>query len=170
MFRANFLYKFFKHNKINNREIVKYNSNEKLNLENNINLKIVEIDKQISENSKSIIEAQMVKFRSTFSKSNNLIEALGQNMYKVKLEDSINWHQKKLKELINRRKELQINLEKIKGIFWINKIKRFLTLIILGFVIILCLFIFLSGFMLIIYLLPIILLFFVFYLLVKNKR
>jgi len=83
---------------------------------------------------------------------------IGKNVYKVKIEESINWHQKQLKELIVRRKELQINLEKLKGIFWLNRIKRFFKIVILGFFVLLVLFIFLSGFMIIIYLMPLIIL------------
>jgi len=169
MLRANFFYKFFKDKQNGNHQIIKYNSKNPFNLEDEMNLQIIEIDKKISENSKALIEAQIVKLRSTFSKSNNFIETIGQNVYKVKLEESINWHQKQLKELMFRRKELQLQVEKIKGIFWLNRIKRFLTIIIIGFFLVLSLFIFLSGFMIIIYLLPIILLIFLGYFIAKKN-
>ena len=90
-------------------------------------------------------------------------------MYKTKLEDSIDWHQKQLKELYLRRGELEINLEKLKGIFWLNRIKRLLRIILIGFFIFLTLFIFLSGFMIIIYLMPLIILIFLGYF-VSQKR
>ena len=139
-------------------EIVKYNSNKKFDLEAQINNRIVEIDSEISEKTKALLEAQIVKLRSTFSKSNNFLEQIGKNVYKTKVEDSINWHQKQLKELYFRRRELEINLEKLKGIFWLNRIKRLLRIILIGFFIFLTLFIFLSGFMIIIYLMPLIIL------------
>ena len=119
---------------------------------------IIEIDQKILEISKSLVQAQIVKLRSTFSKSNNFLEQIGKNVYKTKVEDSINWHQKQLKELYFRRRELEINLEKLKGIFWLNRIKRLLRIILIGFFIFLTLFIFLSGFMIIIYLMPLIIL------------
>ena len=158
MLRANFFYKFFKDTKHSSNEIVKYNSNKKFDLEDQINNRIVEIDSEISEKTKALLEAQIVKLRSTFSKSNNFIEQIGKNVYKTKLEDSINWYQKNLKELYLRRRELVINLEKLKGIFWLNRIKRLLRIILVGFFIFLTLFIFLSGFMIIIYLMPLIIL------------
>ena len=158
MLRADFFYKFFKHRQNSHKQIVKYNSNQEFNLADEMNLKIIEIDKKISENSKALFEAQLVKLRSTFSNSNNFIEKIGRNVYTMKLEESINWHQKQLKELILRRKELQISLEKLKGIFWLNRIKRFFKIVLLGFFVLLVLFIFLSGFMMIIYFLPVILL------------
>ncbi len=115
------------------------------------------------------MEAQIVKLRSTFSRSNNFIEQIGKNVYKTKLEDSINWHQKELRELYLRRKELKINLEKTQGIFWLNRIKRFLRIILIGFFISLSLIVLLSGFMIMIYLLPLIILIFLVSL-IANKR
>ncbi len=170
MLRANFFYKFFKYkNKNNNYKIIKYNTNQQFDLENKINFKIVEIDQKIAENSKALIEAQIVKFRSTLSKSNSFIEKISKNVYKNKLEDSINWHQKQIKELYLLRRKLQIDLEKIQGIFWLNRIKRILAVIFIGFFTLFILFIFFSGFIIIIYLLPLIILIFLGYLLATKK-
>ena len=169
MFRANFFLKFFKYNQNTSCEIVKYNSSENFSLQDQINTNIVEIDKKISESSKALMEAQIVKLRSTFSRSNNFIEQIGKNVYKTKLEDSINWHQKELRELYLRRKELKINLEKTQGIFWLNQIQRFLRIILIGFFISLSLIVLLSGFMIMIYLLPLIILIFLVSL-IANKR
>jgi hypothetical protein len=169
MLRANFLFKFLKYKQNNGHYIVQYNSNENFELQDQINIEIIDIDQKISENSKALVEAQIVKLKSTFSRSNNFIEQIGKNVYKTKLEDSINWHQKQLKYLYLRRRELEINLEKLKGIYWINKIKRILNLILIGFFILSTLFIFLSGFMILIYLLPLIILIFLVYL-VSTKR
>ena len=148
---------------------MQYNSNENFSLQDQINTNILEIDKKISENSKALIEAQIVKLRSTFSRSNNFIDQIGKNVYKKKLEDSISWHQKELRELHLRRKELKINLEKTQGIFWLNRIKRFLRIILIGLFISLSLIIFLSGFMIIIYLLPLIILIFLGYLIFTKR-
>ena len=169
MLRANFFFKFLKYKQNNGHDIVQFNSNENFELQDQINIEIIDLDQKISENSKALVEAQIVKFKSTFSISNNFIEQIGKNVYKTKLEDSINWHQKQLKYLYLRRRELEINLEKLKGIYWINKIKRILNLILIGFFILSTLFIFLSGFMIIIYLLPLIILIFLVYL-VSTKR
>ena len=169
MLRSNFFFKFFKYKQNNSHEIVQYNANTNFALQDQIKIKIIDIDQKIAENSKSLVEAQIVKLKSTFSKSNNFIEQIGKNVYKTKLEDSINWHQKQLKYLYQRRRELEINLEKLKGIFWINKIKRLLNIILLGFFIFLTLFIFFSGFMIIIYSMPLIILIFLVYL-ISTKR
>ena len=169
MLRANFFFKFFKYKQTNSQEIVQYNSNKNFNLENQINSKIIGIDQKISDNSKALFEAQIVKLRSTFSKPNNFIEQIGKNVYKTKIEDSITWHQTKLRELYLQRRELEINLEKLKGIFWLNQIKKFLRIIFIVFLIFISIFIFLSGFMIIIYLMPFLILIFLGYV-ISTKR
>ena len=169
MLRRNLLLKFFNWKKHKSNEIVQYNSNLKFDLEDQINHKIKELDEIIAENSKALFEAQIVKLRSNLSKSNNFIEKIGKNVYKTKLEDSINWHQKELKELYFTRRRLEINLEKLQGIFWLNRIKRFLRIILIGFFIFLSLLILLSGFMIMIYFLPLIVLIFLAYW-ISNKR
>ena len=169
MLRENLFFRFFKFKQNASHDIVQYHSNQNFSLQDQIKNKIIEIDQKISENSKALIQAQIVKLRSTFSKSNHFIEQIGQNVYKRKLDDSIHWHQKQLKDLYLKRRELEINLEKLKGIFWINKIKRLLNFILLGFFMFLTLFIFFSGFMIIIYLMPLIILIFLVYL-ISTKR
>ena len=169
MLRLNFFLKLFKNKKKRSNQIIKYNSNKRFCLQEQINIQIIEIDQKISENSKALVEAQIVKLRSTFSKSNNFIEKIGENIYKEKLEKSINWHQNQIKELYFMRKKLQIKLEKLKGIFWLNRIKRLLAILFIVFFILLSLFIFLSGFMLIVYLLPFILLILLGYIIANKK-
>ena len=169
MLRGNFFLKFFNYRKNRSQEIVKLNTEKKSSLEDLINLKIIDIDQKISENNKALVEAQIVKLRSTVSRQNNLIEQIGKNIYKTRLEDSINWHQEELKQLYVRRRELEINLEKVKGIFWLNQIKRTLRIVLQVFFIFVSLFIFLSGFMIIIYLLPLMILIFIAYFILTKR-
>ena len=169
MLRANFFFNFLKYKQNSSHEILQYNSTEKFYVQDQIKTKIIEIDQKISEASTALVEAQIVKIRFTFSKSNNFIQQIGKNLYKTKLEDSINWHQKQLKDLYLRRKELAVKLEKLTGIFWVNQFKRLLKFILIGFFIVLSLFIFLSGFIIIIYLMPLIIFIFLAYLL-STKR
>ena len=166
---SSFFNKFFKSNRNNNYEIIRYQSNRDLELQDQLNKKLIEIDQEISQTSRSLLEGQIVKLRSNLSKSNNFIDRIGKNIYKTKLDESIIWHQKQLKELYIKRKDLQINLEKIKGIYWINRIKRLLAIVFIVIVLTLILFIFLSGFMIIIYLMPLIILIFLGYLLTSKK-
>ena len=165
MLKENFFYKFFKYKQNNSLAIMNYDSTKKFDLED----KIIEIDQRILETNKALLEAQIVKFRSTFSNSNNFLEKIGKNVYKKKVDDSIKWYQKDLKELYLKRKTLKINLEKIKGIFWLNRIKRFLKTSLIILFILLSLLIFLSGFMIMIYILPLVLLMVLSYSLFSKK-
>ena len=169
MLRANPFYKFFKFKKNISHEIVRYKSNDQFDLQDQINNKIIEIDQKISENSKALIQAQIVKLKYKVSNPNNLLNKIGRNVYKTRLEESINWHQKQIKELYFSRKELEINLEKIKGTFWLYRLKGFLKIVLICFFILLNLFIFLSGLMIIVYLLPLIILILLVYLIFTKK-
>ena len=169
MLRIDFFDKFFKSKKNTIEKIVKYNSNDKYNLTDELYFRIQEVDQKISENSSALIEAQIVKLRSNLPQSNNLIKKIGKNIYKKKLEDSIYWHQIQIKELYAERRKLQINLEKTQGVFWINRIKRFLQIIVIGIFILLAILIFFSGFILIIYLLPLIILILLGYWILSKK-
>ena len=168
MLGANFLLNLFKYKKNRNFEIIQYDFKKNFTLQDQIEIEIRDTDKKISENSKALVEAQLVKIRSTFSRSNNFIEKIGKDVYKKKLDDSINWHQQTIKDLYLRRRELEIKLEKIKGIFWFNQIKRFLRIILIISIIILMLIIFLSSFMFIISALPFIILIFIGYLISRK--
>tara|TARA_X000001036_G_C20358816_1_gene675650 strand:+ start:136 stop:648 length:513 start_codon:yes stop_codon:yes gene_type:complete len=169
MWRAKIFYNLFNYRKTNSNKIIKFTSSNKLKLQEQINDKIIDIEHKISESSKALVEAQIVKLRSSFSKSNNFIERIGKNVYKNKIEESINWHKKELKELYFKRNKLQITLEKIQGIYWQNQIKRFLKIIGISLFILLSIFIFLSGFMIVIYLLPLTILFLLVYSLATKK-
>jgi len=169
MLRKNFFFKFFQYKKNNSNKIIQYNSNKNFALQDQINNEIIDINEKISENSKALVDTQIVKLKSTFYRSNNFIERMGKNLYKTKIEESITWHQKQLQELYLRRRELETNLEKLKGVFWLNQIKRCLKIILIGFFIFLALLIFLSGFMILIYLMPFIILIVLVYL-ISTKR
>ena len=104
MLRAKLFSRFLKNKKTTNSKIVKSNFNQKFDLQDQINNEIIKIDQEISENSKALLEAQIVKIRSSFSTSKNFIEKVSQNVYKKKLEESINWYQNQLKELYFKRR------------------------------------------------------------------
>ena len=169
MLGKNLFLNLFKYKKGSSYEIVQYNKNKGFTLEDQINNEINYIDQEIAVNSKALVEAQLVKLRSTLTKSNNFIEKIGKNVYKTKLEESINWHQKDIKNLYLRRKELVIKLEKLQGIFWLNQLKRFFGIMLIIFLMILLLIIFFSSFMLLIYSMPFILLIFTGYLIFRNR-
>ena len=106
MLNKKFFYQLFRYTKNNNQKIIMYNAYENIGIKDGIKNTISEIDQKIAENSKALFEAQIVKLRSTFSNSNNFIQRISKDVYKIKLEDSINWHQKQLKNLYFERRQL----------------------------------------------------------------
>ena len=169
MLDSNFFYKLFRYKKNTSNEITAYNPSDNFKIDNKIKSQLIEIDREIAQNTKALFEAQIVKFRSTFSQPNNIIEKMGKNIYKNQIEDSINWHQQKLKDLYFERKRIQIQLEKITGSFWINRIKRSLVLVLLGFLLLVSIFILISGFLAMIYSLPFLILIFMVYILSRKN-
>ena len=169
MLGINLFLNLFKYKKGSSYEIVQYNKNKGFTLEDQINNEINYIDQKISVNSKALFEAQLVKLRSTLTKSNNFIERIGRNVYKTKLEESINWHKKDIRCLYLRRRELVKQLEKIQGIFWLNQIKRLFGIILIIIIILLLLLIFFSSFVLLFYSMPFILLIFIGYLILRKR-
>ena len=166
MLGANFLFNLFKYKKDNSYEIMQYDKNKSFTLQDQINNEIKYVDQKISINSKALVEAQLVKLRSSFTKSNNLLENIGKNIYKTKIEESINWYQKDIKNLYLRRRELIIELEKLQGIFWFNHIKRIFVIIFLILILLIILF---SSFIFLIYSIPFILLILIGYLIYRNR-
>ena len=67
MWRSNYFYNFFKGKTNNSNKIVKYNSFETFNFQNDLKNKILEIDTKIAENSKALLDAQIIKLKSKFS-------------------------------------------------------------------------------------------------------
>ena len=169
MLRENFFYQFFKSKKDISHQIVGYNANSKYELQKQINIKISKIDQEISEISKALFEAKIINLKYNISKSNNFINKLEKQFYKEKLESSIDWHQEKLKELYITRKVLQVRQSKIQGIYWIIQFKRLLKILLIGFFIVFNIILFLSGFMIIVSLLPIIILIILGYLILSKK-
>ena len=169
MLRANFFLNLLKKKKDSDHKIVQYDKNKRHTLKDKINNQIKYIDQKIAVNSKALVEAQLVKLRSTFTKPSNFIEKIEKNVYKSKIEESINWYQKDIKNLYLRRRELVTDLEKLQGIFWLNQIKRLFGIIIIIFLILLFIIIFFSGFMLLIYSMPFILLILIGYMIFRKK-
>ena len=169
MLRENFFYKFFNQKQSINNNLVKYNSNKIFDLQGQIKNKIIEIDGKIYENNKDLVQAQVIQLKYKISKPNNIFDQIGRNVYQTKLGETISLHKEKLKELYFERKELQINLEKIQGIFWLNQVKRYLKLLGIVFLIFLNILILLSGFMIIIYSLPFIILILLGYIIITKQ-
>ena len=169
MFNSNFFHKIFRYKKNISSQITSYDPSNTFKIQSKNKAQMQEIDREIKQNSQALLEAQIVKLRTTFSNPNNLFEQIGRNVYKNQIDVSINWHQKKLKDLYFERRIIQMELEKENGTFWINSIKRSLIILLLIIISLFSVFILISGILAMIYLLPFFILILMGYILLKKK-
>ncbi len=102
-----------------------------------INWRLKEIEREIQITSQAILEAQLVKFRSIFFKSNNLFDGFQKRIVESSVNTSVQWHQQKLMELRKEKVKLQLNLDQLTGKGWERKTLRLIriTFIVIGLLI-----------------------------------
>ncbi len=127
------------------------------------------IDKEIIELMSGLFEAKKVQIKSALNTNNNFLFKLQRKFISSAATQSAYWHENNLKNLYQKRKFLQINLEKITGTYWKNKIKRIFFITILIFIIALVISLILMGILLTAYLLPLLLFGGFVYILIQNK-
>ncbi len=115
---------------------------------------IKEIEDQIVENSRQLIQAQAVRIRSAITPDKNFIDTIQKKYVDDSVIKSISFYQKRLKELNLERKNLVDRIDRIKGNYWKKKILNFIVRI---FLIILVSIVAISFILASLYLFPIIL-------------
>ena len=135
---------------------------------NNLRLKIKQLDKELFETSQEIIKAQSVRVRSMFDRNKNFIGSIQKQLVESKVINSINWYQKRLKEIVNERKFNQRELDKLTGKFWSKKIRDYLFIAGIFTTFILMIAILFMGLMATLYFLPTILLIVGIYIFIKK--
>tara|TARA_Y100001968_G_C19425974_1_gene754380 strand:- start:978 stop:1484 length:507 start_codon:yes stop_codon:yes gene_type:complete len=143
----------FKRNK-KIRAIQKLNTTDPLISVDILLKRIEEIDLSIAETTRSIFEAQIVRFRSLFSNNVNILENFQRKLVEKSVNNSLLWHQKRLRELNSERILLQDDLDKISGKYWNKRLKRIIQRIIIWLCILLSIFVFIIGIATAIYLIP----------------
>ena len=83
-----------------------------------------EIDRQISDLAGGILQAGMVKVRIALDNNKGFLGNIQKRVYKSAAEESVNWHTKKIRNLINEKREKQKLLDKLEGVYWFKKVKR----------------------------------------------
>lgn len=127
------------------------------------------LDQKISHITQELIQAQAIAFRTAFTKQSNWITNLQQKWYQSAASKSAVWHRDRLKILYNERREINIKLEKITGKFWINRIRRWLSIVAILIILGIVLWIMLMGIIAAIYLIPIWGSMVLIYIVIKNR-
>ncbi len=114
-----------------------------------------EIDRQIQFANKSIVEAQLVRFRSLFFKSNNILDGFQKRIVETSADKSVQWHLKELFELRGERRKLQLNYDRLTGKAWQRKLIKLIQLISIGLILLIAISFIILGLFAALYLLPV---------------
>ena len=90
-------------------------TNKNYNLIKNLRTELEIIDKEIFTVMSGLFEAQKVQIKSTLSQGNNWLTKLQKEWVLSAASKSAGWHKQKLSLLIQQRKKLQVNLDKLTG-------------------------------------------------------
>ncbi len=117
----------------NNSQSLVIRNNSSQNLIDHISNEIELLDRQILQTQEALIQAASVGIRTKVFGDRNLLSRMTNRFYFSLANDSANWHKTKLIELQKQRISLQFRLERLNGTFWINRLKRWLF-VLLAFV------------------------------------
>ena len=113
------------------------------------------LERQIGETSRALIQAQAVSVRSMLSGSSDFLGGVQKKIVESSARNSVSWHQSRLQEMAQERKELQDQLDRLTGQVWPKRLRRWLLWAGIGAAIIVACTVFVMGVFTAIYLLPI---------------
>ena len=119
-------------------------------IENQINI----LDKEIARITHELIQAQAVGLKSALSPRKGWIMSFQKKWYQSAAQESANWHSQKLMSLHKERRKLQSKLDRLNGKYWLSKIKRLISYLILIATCLIVFWILIMGFLTTIYLIP----------------
>ena len=138
----------------NSYAIQKKSRNQENQQEKFLTNRIKIIDLEIKATSKALFDAQLVKLRSLIGSRSSFLGSLQHKFIESNIEKSLNWHQSQLRELIQSRKALQKDLDKLTGKVWSKRLQKSLIFLLIGVTTLLSIFILLMGIFAAFYLLP----------------
>ncbi len=89
--------------------------------------KIKSLEVQINESNQAILQAQVVRIRSMFSRETNLLAGLQRSLVESQTSNSINWHIKNLYTLKEEKRNAQRKLDILTGQVWQKRIKNLIS-------------------------------------------
>ena len=116
--------------------------------------RLKEVDSQIQITSQAILEAQLVKLRSVFFKSNSILDGFQKRIVESSVNTSVQWHQNHLRELREEKVKLQLHFDQLTGRAWQRKSIKLIRLFLMLIVVLISSLFFIMGIFTVIYLLP----------------
>ena len=113
------------------------------------------LERQIGETSRALIQAQAVSVRSMLSGSSDFLGGVQKKIVESSARNSVSWHQSRLLEMTQERRELEDQLDRLTGQVWPKRLRLWLLWTAIGAAIIVASTVFVMGVFTAIYLLPI---------------
>tara|TARA_Y100001968_G_scaffold151362_1_gene138533 strand:+ start:121 stop:645 length:525 start_codon:yes stop_codon:yes gene_type:complete len=135
-----------------------------------LSYKISEIDREIIICSKNLLEAKKIQIHSSIVKPNGLLSSIQNRWITTATNKSAQWHQNEIRRLYQQRFELQNKLDKAEGKFWIKRVLRWLSYLLIITVCIIAIILLILGLMMSFYLLPLWIIMIISYIYIKNSR
>ena len=132
-------------------------------------LRINQIDLEIKDISKEIFQAQLLRYRSIFSKESNFLISLQRKYLEASAIKSADWHKQKLIELIEERRVLKVELNRLTGKVWGELLKKNCWNIAIGLAFLMSILIVILIILATIYSLPIFLFLIISYLIINKS-
>ncbi len=127
------------------------------------------LDREIYEVTQALVQAQLVRLRTSFSQNTNWLGNLQQRWYQASSRESASWHKDRLLFLQQKRRKLKYQLEHLTGAYWPNQLRRLIAIAALVIILALGIWILFMGMITALYLLPIWGSILIIYLLLKQR-
>ncbi len=105
--------------------LTKLEDNVKANTIKNLFKSIERLDQEIKFTSNALLEAQIVRIRSIFSRDNNILSNLQRRVVESTASSSVQWYQQELSILYKKRRGLQLELDRITGKRGIRRLQNY---------------------------------------------
>ena len=135
--------------------LAKYAQSETAESIEDITNKLKDVEHQIGLTTKAILQAQLVRVRSIFTKDTNLLMGFQRKFVESSANSSAQWHQNQLLLLQSKRRRLQIELDRLTGKTWQRRVSNWVRLISISTIILFAFSIIIMGLFTALYLLPI---------------
>ncbi len=154
--KLNFLNKWRNYNKKSTYIIQKaFFESKQLDSAQKIKQEISNINKKIVIISQELIKSKATSLQTYFTKNQNIINRIQMQWNEKKFKEADAWHSDRLTILYQERLKLQEKLDRLTGNYWMNKIKKWLAILIISIISIVIIWILVMGLVTAIYLLPI---------------
>ena len=148
------MFNLFKSKKNNQYAIQRSDETGHSNLKSALIKELADIDQEMAQTYKDLLEVQVTRFRASFSTNSNWLDKLQKQLYWSAIQNSSSFYKDQLLSLHQRRKIVQSSLDKLNGQFWKKRLYSWLVVTFLFVIIILASWIILMGLIASLYLLP----------------